>query len=330
MLSKHAKSSCCRVRIRRFGGRRRQCARCKRTWTIRPKKRGRPIKRAPSNLLDAIFRKGYALRYLIQRRSHLKPPAFRHRFRQALRRFVARPRSIRLPKGPLILLLDGIRFQFSGRTWVLYQLALKSCSGKTAIFLDPVLQEGREGANSWERIISAIPAKVRARIRAVVVDNLRGMEILAERHGWVLQLCQFHLIMKLQVHPRWQRRALKGGPIRFEIYRLVRRALDASEGSQLDSVIQQLEQIAKTKCGTRRIRGMVREFLRCVAYYRTCRRHPELGLPATTNAIESMNSIVRDLMRRNRCASSPKALYLWATALIRHRPTITCNGKRYQ
>lgn len=330
MPSKHAKSSCCRVRIRRFGGRRRQCARCKRTWTIRPKKRGRPIKRAPPNLLDAVFREGYSLRFLTQRRAHLTPPAFRHRFRQALRRFVARPRTIKLPSGPLILLLDGIRFQFSGHAWVLYQLALKPCRGKTAYFLDPVLLEGREGAKNWERIISAIPEKIRDRIHGVVVDNTRGMENITERHGWVLQLCQFHLIMKLQVHPLWQRRALKGGNVRFEIYRLVRQALDASEGPQLDSAIQQLGEIATTACGAPRIRMMVREFLRCASYYRTCRKHPELGLPATTNAIESMNCLVRDLLRRNRCASSPQALHLWATALIRHRPTIICNGKRYQ
>ena len=226
MLSKHANSSCCRVRIRRFGGKRRQCARCKRTWTIRPKKRGRPLKRAPPNLLDAVFRKGYALRYLAQRRSHLTPPAFRHRFRQALRSFIARPRDLRLPSGPLILLLDGIRFQFSGRIWVLYQLAFKSCRGETAYFLDPVLLEGREGAMNWERIIVTIPLKVRARIRGVVVDNLCGLGLVIRRHGWALQLCQFHLIMKLQVHPRWQRRALKGGNIRFEIY--LQKALNSS------------------------------------------------------------------------------------------------------
>lgn len=327
MLSKHAKSPCCRARVRRFGGKRRQCVRCRRTWTIRPKKRGRPLKRAPPNLLDAVFREGYALRYLAQRRGHLTPQTFRHRFRQALRRFVARPRTIKLPRGSLILLLDGIRFQFAGRTWVLYQLALKSCHGKTAIFLDPTLLEGREGAKNWEQIILAIPAKVRARIRGVVVDNLRGMELLAKRHRWALQLCQFHLIMKLQVHPRWQRRALKGGNIRFEIYRLVREALTASEGPELDSLLQQLHLIAKTSGATRRIRAMVREFIRCAAYYRTCRKYPKLGLPATTNAVESMNCIVRDLLRRNRSASSPEALHLWATALIRHRSMIACNGK---
>lgn len=224
--------------------------------------------------------------------------------------------------------MDGIRFQFSGRPWVLYQRALKPCRGKTAVFLDPVLLEGKEGAWNWESLISAIPMPIQARIRGIVVDNIRGIEHLAQRHGWILQLCQFHLIMKLQVHPRWQRRALKGGNIRFELYRLVRLALDAPEGPDLDAVLKQISGLLKTRCGTRRIKMMIREFLRCVGFYRAWRTHPQLGMPATTNAVESMNSIIRDMFRRNRSASSPKALQLWATARVRHRSKIVCNGKK--
>ena len=312
----------------RFGKRRRQCKCCKKTWSIRPKKRGRPAKPAPTRLLDAVFRQGYALRYLARRSPNLTAPTFRHRFRQALRRFVACPRKLKSPRGQLILLLDGIRFNFAGRPWVLYQRALKPCRGRTAVFLDPVLLEGLEGAWKWESLISKIPVRTRARIRGIVVDNTRGMDKLAQRHGWVLQLCQFHLIMKLQVPPRWQRRALKGGSVRFEIYRLVRKALDAPEGPKLQCTLAKLTDLLKSPCGTRRVKMMIREFLRGVKFYRTWRTHPHLGMPATTNTVESMNSIVRDMLRRNRSASSPRALQLWATALVRHRSRIVCNGKK--
>jgi hypothetical protein len=74
---------------------------------------------------------------------------------------------------------------------------------------------------------------------------------------------------------------------------------------------------------------MVREFLRCVGFYRTCRTHPELGLPSTTNAVEAMGGLVRDLLRRDRAGSSKRALLLWTTALIRMRPHIVCNGKSF-
>jgi len=228
------------------------------------------------------------------------------------------------------LLLDGIRFQFKGRPWVLYQTALKSCRGKVAVFRDPELLEGVEGALKWERVIARIPPRLSARIRGVVVDNLRGMELLTDRHRWVLQLCQFHLILKLQVHPKWQRRALRGGQARHEIYRLVRQALSADDGRPLDLVLQQLSLLAQAPHVTRRIRATVREFIRCASYYRAYRVHPALGLPTTTNAVESMNSIIRDLLRRNRSASSVKALLLWATALIRHRPKIACNCVKSQ
>lgn len=329
MLSKHAKSPCCHSRVRRFGGKRRQCSACGRTWSIRPKKRGRRAKRVPSKILNEVFRQGYALRFLARRSRGLAAPAFRHRFRQALRRYVAQPSGTKPPRGRLVLLLDGIRFNFSGRPWVLYQRALKPCRGKVAVFLDPILVEGKEGAWTWERLIHEIPSPIRRRIRGIVVDNICGVDKLARRHGWVLQLCQFHLIVKFQVRPRWQQhRVLKGGDVRYEIYRLIRSALDAPEGAVLDCTLARLRDLLKTPCGTRRIRMTVREFLRSVRFYRAWQMHSHLGLPATTNAIESMNSIVRDMFRRNRSASSPKALQLWATALIRHRPTINCNGKK--
>jgi hypothetical protein len=74
----------------------------------------------------------------------------------------------------------------------------------------------------------------------------------------------------------------------------------------------------------------VREFLRRTEHFRAYRRHPELGLPSTTGTVEAMGRIVRDLMRQTRSISSPQALQLWATALIRMRPTVMCNGKHFQ
>ena len=55
-----------------------------------------------------------------------------------------------------------------------------------------------------------------------------------------------------------------------------------------------------------------------------------LNLPTTTGSVEAMNRRVRDLMRQTRSIKSPQALQLWATAMIRMRPAITCNGKHFQ
>jgi hypothetical protein len=155
------------------------------------------------------------------------------------------------------------------------------------------------------------------------------MEQLASHYGWALQLCQFHLLLKLQVQRNRPHRALKGGKVRQEIYQLIRTALDLPAGPRLYGTIDRLRELAKTKCGTKRIRAMVREFLRCIGYYRNCRTHPELGLPSTTNAVEAMGGLIRDLLRRNRAGSSKRALLLWTTALVRMRPHIVCNGKTF-
>lgn len=266
---------------------------------------------------------------MVRRRPGLKLPAFRKRFRHALRLCVNRPRAFGLPKGPLILLMDGLWFRFAGKPWVLYLIALRGCRDHRAVFLDPVIIEGREGLNRWEQVVTTIPPKARKRICALVVDNLRGMEKLARQHRWALQLCQFHLLLKLQVQRGRSGKALHGGGIRHEIDRLVRKALDLPEGAELYAALDKLRHLERTDCGTKRIRAMVREFLRCVGFYRTCRSRPELNLPATTNAVESMGSVVRELLR-NRAGTSPNSVLLWTTALIRHRPYVTCNGKIHQ
>lgn len=329
MPPQHAKSPCCGGRVVRFGKRRRQCKHCKKTWSIRAKKRGRPSKLVPPSALRDVLLGGYSLQHLALRRPGLRLPAFRKRFRQALRRFVSAPNSTPLPKGPLILLMDGLWFRFADKPWVLYLIALRSCQEQTAVFLDPLIIEGNEGFHRWEQAVASIPVEAKGRIRALVVDNLRGMEKLARQNLWALQLCQFHLMLKLQVQRTKPNRALRGGSVRLEIYRLIRKAIDLPEGAELYDAMDQLRRLERTSCGTKRIRAMVREFIRCVGFYRTCRSRPELNLPATTNAVESMGSVVRDMLR-NRSGSSPRSVLLWATALIRSRPHVTCNGKIHQ
>jgi len=214
--------------------------------------------------------------------------------------------------------------------WVLYLTALKPCSGKTAVFLDPMLLPGQEGATRWRQAFEAIPPGPRSRIRALIVDNLQGMKLIAKQNGWILQLCHFHLMLKLQIQRGHKRIALKGGYVREEIYQMVRQALDTPNEFILETLLARLNYLTQTSCGTQRIQAVVQEFIQAVRYYRAYRTHPELNLPATTNTVESMGCIIRDLLRRNRSASSPQSLVRWTTALIRLRQKLTCNGKHHQ
>jgi hypothetical protein len=280
----------------------------------------------PEATLHRVVVRGVTLEQLAARRGGVALPAYRYRFRQALERFVARPRALRLPRGPLVLLVDGLWFQFDGRPWVLYLSAVRACQGHTAVFLDPLLFPGKEGVRHWEHVLAAIPPDAARRIQALVGDNLPGLRRLARRHGWVLQLCHFHLLLKLQVHRRGVHYRLRGGPIRLAIYQAIRHALELPEGPRLRRTLRRLERLAAADCGTSRIQMAVRECLRGLAFYRAYRLHPHLGLPCTTNALESMGRLLREMFRRSRAGSTPRAVHLWATAFIRLRPTITCTG----
>jgi len=257
----------------------------------------------------------------------LSAPTLRYRFRAALTKFLKQPRRRHLPQGPLVLLADGMRFQFAGKPWVLYLTAIKPCSGKTALFFDPMLIIGREGAIRWEQAFAAIPRNAHRRICGLVVDNLNGMQKIAKHQKWVLQLCHFHLIHKLQFHRRGRYRALKGGKIREEIYHLVLNALELPAGAAFERTISDLRKRAAGDCGTARMQAVLREFLACLEHYRAYRAHPALGMPNTTNVMESMGGVIRDLLRRSRSATNPNSLLDWVTAMIRLHPQLVCNGK---
>jgi hypothetical protein len=160
----------------------------------------------------------------------------------------------------------------------------------------------------------------------LVADNLPGMRRLAQQHGWVLQLCHFHLLLKLQVRHRGVRYALRGGPVRHEIHQLIRSALTAPDGPRVHHALKRLRRLSQTDCGTARIQMTVREFLRDVQSYRSYLTHPAFGLPQTTNTVESMGRLLREMLRRSRAASNPGSLLRWTTAFVRLRARITCNG----
>jgi len=210
MKNVHANSPCCTARVRRFGPRRRQCVKCGRTWTIRPRKRGRPRHRMSPAVLGGT-RGGVDRQAAVLAARPSDLPAYRYRFRQALRHWVALPAWQSIPRGPLVLLADGLWFEFDGIPWVLDLMALKPRSSNRTAFLDPVLLPGRDGTGRWQKAIGAIPTGVRKRVKTLVVDNLPGMHKIAAQQQWSLQLCHFHLLLKLRAQRGRVRYRLRGG-----------------------------------------------------------------------------------------------------------------------
>jgi len=230
----------------------------------------------------------------------------------------------------LVLVVDGLYFRFQGKDWVLYQMAVKPCHHNRAVFLDPVLLSGRENLRGWSQAIATIPTPIRRRIRASVSDEVSGIIKLGKSQGWIVQLCHFHLISRLQNCRGRRNRNLAGRPLREALYQHVRQALELPDGSRLETVLKKLKHLVRQATGLRVMRMIVREFLRRIDHFRAYRKYPDLDLPTTTGSVEAMNRRVRDLMRQTRSIRTPQALHLWATALIRKRPNIMCNGKNFQ
>lgn len=315
----HEKSQCCAAKIIRFGGKRRQCLVCQRTWRVHRAKRGRKAARSRPAYLRQVFGRGLAVKQMASR-SQMSAPAVYKRFNHNLTGFVARRRIIRLRGQKLILVIDALWQYFQGRLWTLYCLAVKAPATDQVTVWDPVLRPGRENAADWEQLINDLPLGTKNRIIALVSDGIRGIEAIAAGNRWIIQRCHFHLLSMLQ-KMRGKRASTPGRLIREEIYGSVKLALSETSSSRLNVLCQRLAVLAQNPLCPARMRMAVRDFLRRLPEFRSYLEYPELNLPTTVNVMESVNSLIR---RRARTVNSPQAWHKWAVATIRFKSKFTC------
>jgi len=323
MATQHAKSPCCRGRINHFGKRRRQCNACKHTWSIRKKRRGRKRKRIATPLLNRILIERHTI---IQEQRHIRlsKSGIASRYVKAMQAIVARHPSKRLPAGPYALLGDGLYFKFKRREWVMYLMAVKPARGHKAYFLDPALLEGRECYERWVRAVATIPLNVKSRVCAFVSDGFRGSQLLSEQNCWQHQRCHFHLLAALVRGKGKRRYRVRSSNLRDKILEATRVIL----GSRNERVLKQARKILRALINRRLIcppyiRKQVLEFLEREQDFQTYLRYPSLYLPTTTSAIESTGRMVR---RATRTARTPRSLLLRATAFLRLKRYVICNG----
>src|SRR5258708_19700097 len=100
------------------------------------------------------------------------------------------------------------------------------------------------------------------------------MQKIARQRRWVLQLCHFHLLLKLQGQRGGVRYALRGGAIREEIHQLIRKALELPNGNQLREALDRLHRICEGNCGTERTQTALRLSLEPVPHYRSPLPYP--------------------------------------------------------
>ena len=113
----------------------------------------------------------------------------------------------------------------------------------------------------------------------------------------------------------------------MEIYQSIRDALLLPDGKRLSQTVERLQLLSRGRLRNPADKTVLCQFLIDLPFYRATSLTQIWHLPLTTNAVESMRRLLRDCMlRSSRAGSNPKSLLLWATALIRLRPTVTCNG----
>jgi len=323
MKTIHVKSPCCRGSISRFGKRRRQCRVCGRTWRIRVKKRGRKLKRSSIRLPQKALAE-YARMASWARRQRISVAAASFRLQGAMRHVVRATRSRSLPRGPYALLGDGLYFKFKRMDWVMYVMAVKPVKSHRAFFLDPVLLEGKEGYERWRVALATIPSEVKKNIKAFVSDGFRGSKLIAREHGWIHQRCHFHLLMAL-IRRRGRRSyRVKGAGVRERLLGVVRILLTTTDAATKRKQIYKAQRLISHPLCPPWIRIQTVEFFRTIDDFRAYLIYPELNLPTTTNSIESSGRIIR---KATSTARTPQSVLLRATAFLRLRKSITCNGK---
>lgn len=315
----HKKSKCCGAKIVRFGGKRRLCIACRKTWRVHPAKQGRKASRKQYIYLNKVFNHGFTVKQL-SFHSNLSTDAIYKRFSRNLNNIVNQKRIIRIHGNKLILLIDAQWQYFKGELWTMYFISVKSIDSQKVIIFDPTLKKGRESLTGWDIAIDQLPLSVKKRVIAIVSDGIRGIETIASNNNWLLQRCHFHLLSMLQ-KMRGKRLSTPGRAIREKIYSSVKAALSETSIDKLDTILKRLSVLAEDDLCPVRMRGAVRDFIRKHSEFRTYLNYPNLNLPTTVNVMESNNSFVR---KKAKTVNSPKAWHKWAIACARLKSKFIC------
>lgn len=315
----HEKSPCCQAKIYKIGGKRKQCSKCKKTWTNWRKKRGRKTKRTSVDLVKRVLGHGEKTTHIASRSNSITRSGLCHRLNKSI---LKTERSNKYPTGWLILLADGVRFSLEQKYWTLYVFAVRSQTGGQAYLLDPILLPGKESLRGWKAAFETIPTEINNRILALISDGFRGVDGLAKKQGWICQRCHFHLLAQLQVRLGFWKH-MPDNPIRKEIYETVCKLLRTINHESTYSLAL-YELINSLRCPYYYQR-LGNEFLRRLTEFRNYIYHPELNLPHTTNCMESFNNIIRDRCKYQRTA---KSLQARSIALTRTKISVNCNNRK--
>jgi hypothetical protein len=216
-----------------------------------------------------------------------------------------------------VLIADGLWFGKGNGSWVQYTMAFKPVDANVAYFADPRLLPGAESSTNWQQIFNRIRPDVRARVRALVADGLKGMAAVAVLNGWVYQQCHFHIRALLN---RWLMRPWVN-PIDESICWAIDDALLVVDGDRANTARAAMAAHVRDHPGV--LAGILRRLLREWGSIRAYITHPELSIPRTTGVVESMHGSLREVVSG---LSTLDAILRRMTAYVRLHDPFICNG----
>lgn len=326
MKSDTVNGACTHPKWIKFGGRRRQCVTCKKTSTVRAKKRGVKARKRRVTSLENTFVEKFTL---VQqaRRAQVSANGFAKRHAQSLTSLCKKPWPHTLPDGRLILVMDAIWFAVNDIRHTLYLTGFRNVEDDTLHFLPPILRHGNESQKEWREILEGVPRKVTKRVCAVVSDSFSGSGGLAKKQKWVYQRCQAHVLIRLSTLCGDNKLAVTWRDGRQEIKRLMHVLMNTRDPAQIPSIVDQLFVLSRDPRCPMKLYQIVKRTVRTLDEYRACYLHPELRLPATTNALENTNGRIRAVLNRARGCRTPSSLITWITAYLWFHPTVKCRPK---
>lgn len=322
----HEKSPCCREKIWRLNERRRQCAKCQKTWRVWKRKRGRRrIRTSPDLAHRFVFHRLLPVRASLPGLSAGRNKR-QYRLAQSRRRCFSACSWQPAPRnGKLIVIADAL-VKFAEKKWHTWYFTLvRPIDSIWAVVLPPYHRLGTETVLGWRKAFDALGADILTRIEALVCDGHRGLVSESRWRNWKLQRCHFHLIARLQGRrSKWKSsRHYEEG---WRIYTLAKQVLKEPREEKLWPILNELEEIGWTS-DSPEIRKTISGFVNHWREYRAYLKYPELKLPTTNNTAESLIGLVEEVCRRARGFKNLKVLNEWIICVSKTRPFIKCNGK---
>lgn len=322
MTKIHEKSPCCRGDVRRFGGRRRQCCACGKTWRVWKARRGRKKLRISFEL---------AHRFVLHRVLPTRAPYAGHRLSRNQRQYrliLSRHRCVTAcpwphpPDGALIVIADALVKYVGGRWQTWYFMLVRTRTDTVATVLPPYHRSGTETVAGWRDAFDSLDPALRDRIEALVCDGHRGLVYEAKWRGWLLQRCHFHLIARIQSRrSKW--RTSRHPEEGKRIFALVKRVLTERTESDIASCITELEAVS-WRTPSRDLAHTLKGFVNHFQEFRTYLQHPDLKLPTTNNTAEALIGLVEEASRRARGFRTAAAFHEWVVCVCTTRKTLCC------